>query len=244
MNPMTENEFLELRQSSNWDLRELMERNRKELGLDRYTEFAWHPWRGELVWASGGVPKVVARVQVAGMLSTRNKSWTWGWALTGLPAPVRQDVLKVRQLGEERAVLSLMQPKWAAGEQDAWHMTAIACKLLDGKGAFKCPAPDGATFLVLTDLRPVSDRKRVLGASVCIHVVDEGRPVLLVAKELDGETLAVCGAEDDSTSPMLSLTLDQLLALDDAIAALADLPDGWVALRESADHDWTRSKSE
>lgn len=241
---MSESEQHELRQSANWDLRQLMDRNEKELGLGRYPQFAWHPWRGELVWASHDVPKVVARVQVAGLWSDKNKSWTWGWALPSLLPPVREAVVRVREFGEQRTVLSLLQPKWAATEQDAWHMTAIACKLIEGKGAFKCPGPDGSTFLVFTDLRPVADRTRVFGASVCPHVLDEGRPILVLSREADGEVLAVCGGDDDAGAPMRSLTLDQLLGLDDTLAALADMSDGSVALRESPEQDWARSKSE
>lgn len=244
MNPMSEGEQLELRQSSNWEMRELMEKNRKEFGLDALPQFAWSPWRGELVWAVGGVPKVLARIQVAGILSARNRTWTWAWALQGLVDPVKQASLRVRELGEQRTVLWFSQPRWTATEQDAWQMTAITCKLSGGKGGFKCPTPEGAAFLVLTDLRSVSDRRRVFGAQACSHVLDDGRPILLVWRETEGDVLAFCGADDDTASSTRSLSLDQLLALDPSLDALADMPDGWGAFRESPDAEWVRSKSE
>ena len=50
--------------------------------------------------------------------------------------------------------------------------------------------------------------------------------------------------EDDSPETTKSLPLDKLLGLDGSLADLADMPDGWVALRESPDQDWVRSKSE
>jgi hypothetical protein len=244
MNPMSESEQLELRQSSNWFMRAQMEKLQKEFHLDAFGQYAWHPWRGELVFSSGGVPKIVARIQVAGSLSTRNQSWTWAWAKSDLLPPVQQAALQVRRFGEERAVLSLIQPRWAAKEADAWQMTAIACKLIGAQGAFKCPAQDGATFLVLDGVRDVSDRKRLFGARTCAHVLEEDRPILLVSRETDGEVLAVCGGEDDADGTMRELSLDQLLNLDPDLAALADLPDGWAALRESPGHAWTRSQAE
>jgi hypothetical protein len=242
MEPMSEKELLELRQSSNWHMRALMERNEKELQIAAYPNFAWDAWRGELVFSRGGVPGVVARIQVVGSLSA--KAWTWAWAKPELLPPVRQGVLQVRKFGEERSILSLIQPKWAATEADAWQMTAVTCKLLDAKGAFKCPGAEAATFMVFTDLRSVSDRKRVFGAQTCSHVLEEDRPILLVSRELDGEVLAVCGQEDDSAATSRSLPLDRLLGLDGSLADLADLPDGWVALRDSPEQDWVRSKSE
>src|SRR5687768_766228 len=165
MNPMSEKELQEFRQSSNWFMRERMDQNQKEFQLGAFTHFAWDAWRGELVFASGGVPRVVARIQVAGVL--KNKVWIWAWAKPELLAPVRQAVPRVRQFGEERGILALIQSKWSATEADAWAMTAITCRLNDAKGAFKCPGKDETTFLVFTDIRSVSDRKRIFGAQTC-----------------------------------------------------------------------------
>jgi hypothetical protein len=150
----------------------------------------------------------------------------------------------VRKFGEERAVLALIQPTWAAKESDAWTMTGITCEQAGGKGAFKCPGPDGATFLVITEIRTVDDRRRIFGARTCSHVLEGDRHILLVSRERDGEVLAVCGGEDDAPETTRELTLDQLLALDPSLGALADLPDGWVALRDSAEHEWLRSAGE
>ena len=65
-----------------------------------------------------------------------------------------------------------------------------------------------------------------------------------MSRELDGEVLAVCGGENDSAATTRVLPLDRLLDLDTTLSQLADMPDGWVALRESADSDWVRSKAE
>lgn len=244
MNPMSEKEFQELRQNSNWSMRMQIDRNQKEFQLDTFPRFDWDPWRGELVFSTDGVPKVVAAVQVVGSLSTRFKTWLWAWANSALLPSVRQSVIRVRQFGEERTLLTLIQPKWAAKEADAWQMTAIAHKLTDARGAFKCPSEDGFTFMVFTDLRAVSDRKRIFGTRTCSHVLEDDRPILLVSRERDGEVLAVCGGEDDSAATTRDIPFDQLLGLDPTLNLLAGLPEGWVALRDSPNHDWVRSKAE
>lgn len=244
MNPMSDQEIQEFRQSSNWTMRERMDRVQKEFRLDAYKQFAWDPWRGEIVFANGGVPGVVARIQVAGVLAgKKNPVWTWAWAKPDLLAPVKQAALRVRQFGEERGILSLIQAKWPAQEADAWQMTAVTCRLVDAAGAFKCPGADASTFLVLTDIRGVTDRKRVFGAQTCSHVLDEGRPILLLSREADGEVLALCGGEDDSPAAFRALPLDKLLGLDSSLLDLADMPDGWAAVRESDFQDWARSPS-
>ena len=244
MNPMSEQEFSTLLQQANWFMRGLMDENRRTFQLDAFKRFDWNEWRGELVFTSGGTPKVVARIQLVGTHSTKSKTWVWAWANSnGMPS-VRQAVLKVKEFGKERVSLRLIQPNWSATESDAWGMTALTAKMTDAKGAFRCPTADGFAYMIFTDLRSVSDRTRLFGARTCSHVLEEGLPILLVSRELDGEVLAVCGGEGDGAATARDLSLDQLLNLDSTLATLADMPDGWVALRESPDHEWVRSKAE
>jgi hypothetical protein len=244
MNAMSQQEVTDLKQSSNWILKERMERARKEFGLDAAPQFAWHPWRGELVFSNQGAPKVVARIQVVGSLGVKGNVWTWGWARPDLLPSIRQGALRVRQYGEEHGVPFLIQPKWPAVEADGTQMMAIACKLLDAQGGVKCPGPEGTTFLVFTELRSAVDRKRVFGARACAHVLEQGRPILLLSRETDGEVLAVCGGEDDTPESTRSIPLDRLLNLDGSLADLADMPDGWAAFREAPDQEWARSKAD
>ncbi len=244
MNPMSEQEFQDVLRQANWFMRGLMDENRKAFSLDSYHRFDWDPWRGELVFSSGGTPKVVAKIQVVGTLGAKSNAWVWSWSNPGTLAAVRQAALKTKAFGEERGIIRLIQPRWAAKEQDAWEMTAMTAKLNDAKGAYKCPIQDGFAFMIFSDIRAVSDRKRIFGATGCTHVLSEERPILLVSRELNGDVLALCGGDDDSPESMMDVSLAQLLDLDSTLSALADMPDGWAAMRESADDDWVRSKAE
>jgi len=244
MNPMSEQEFQDVLRQANWFMRGQMEENRKAFQLDSYHRFDWDQWRGELVFSSGGTPKVVARIQIVGSLSAKSNAWVWAWANSSFLAPIRQAVLRTKEFGTERGIVRLIQPKWAAKESDAWEMTAMTAKLAEAKGAYKCPGQDGSTFMVFTDIRAVSDRRQIFGAQTCSHVLEEEQPILLVSKEPDGNVLALCGAENDSSATARNVPLERLLDLDPTLALLADMPDGWVALRESPDHDWVRSKAE
>ena len=244
MDPWSDKEVEDFIRQANWFMRGLNEQVHKEFKLDGFSRFDWNQWRGELVFSSGTVPKVVARIQVAGSLSAKAKTWFWAWANAGILEPVRKSAHRTREFGIERGILRLMQPRWAAQDKDAWEMAAITTKVTDAKGSFRCPAQDGFTYLVMTEIREVSDRKRIFGASTCSHVLDDDRSIHLVSKELDGEVLAVCGGEDDTAESTRDIPLDKLIDLDGSLMALADLPDGWAAMRESADDPWVRSKSE
>lgn len=244
MTPMSEQEFQDYVRDSNWLMRGQMEENRKTFQLDGFQRFDWDQWRGELVFSSAGTPKVVARIQIAGSHSTKSDAWIWAWANSAFLPSLRQASLRAKEFGTERGITRLIQPKWAAKESDAWEMTALTAKLAGAKGAYRVPNPDGFTYMIFNEIRAVSDRKRLFGAQTCSHVLEEGRPILLVSRELDGEVLAVCGGENDSAATTRVLSLERLLALDPSLEELADMPDGWVAMRESADEDWARSKAE
>jgi len=244
MGSMSDKEVEDFLRQANWFMRSQMEQNQKDFQLDSFARFDWHPWRGELVFSSGGVPKVVAKIQVVGNLSSKAKTWFWSWANAGVFDAVRVSARKARDFGIENGILRLMQPRWAAQEKDAWEMTAAATKLSDAKGAFRAPGADGHTYFTFTDIRAVSDRKRVFGAKTCSHVLDDDRSILLVSRELDGEVLALCGGDDDTPETMRDIPLDKLLDFDVALIELADMPDGWVAMRESSGDPWARSKNE
>jgi hypothetical protein len=243
MSPMSEQEFQDTLRQSNWQMRAQIDQNLKDHKLDSYHRFDWHQWRGELVFSSGGTPKVVANIQIVGTLSPKGL-WTWAWANPGYLASVRQAALKTKLFGEAQGITRLFTPKWGARETDAWEMTAMTNKLADGKGAYKIPGKDAATFMIFIDLRAVSDRKRIFGATACAHVAEEDKPILLVSREANGEVLALCGGENDTPDALHDVPLDQLLELDPTLSLLADMPDGWAALRESPDDDWVRSKAE
>jgi hypothetical protein len=244
MAAMSDKEVEDFLRQATWFMRAQMEQNQKDFELASYTRFDWHQWRGELVFSSGSVPKIVAKIQVVGNLSAKAKTWFWSWANSGILDPVRQSARRAREFGIEHGVLRLMQPRWAAQDKDAWEMTAATAKLTDAKGAFRCPGADGYTYMVFTDIRAVTDRKRVFGAKTCSHVLDEDRSILLVSREMDGEVLAVCGGDDDTPETMRDLPLDKLIEFDMALTELADMPDGWVAMRESSGDAWSRSKTE
>lgn len=243
MTPMSEGEFKGFLQQANWFMRGLMDENQKALQIDTYQRFDWNQWRGELVFSTGGTPKVVARIQIVGFHSAKSKAWGWAWANPSYLASVRQAVLRAREFGTERAILRLIQPKWEATESDAWAMTALTARLSEAKGAYRCPSQDGFVYMTFSEIRAVSDRTRIFGARTCSHVLEGDRPILLVSRELDGEVLAVCGGENDTAATTRDLPLDRLLDLDPTLTPLADMPDGWAALRESPEQDWTRTQT-
>jgi hypothetical protein len=61
-------------------------------------------------------------------------------------------MLVVKQFGEEHGLKELVVEKWEAEEVDGWAMTGISAKLLNAKGAYRCPDENGFLFVIFTDV--------------------------------------------------------------------------------------------
>jgi hypothetical protein len=108
---------------------------------------------GQLIFSNDGVPKVIADVQYVGSISTISGTWLWSWANFSILETVKGSILQVCDFGYENHFPHLTIPKWYAGEEDGWHMAAIAAHLLNGKGVYRTPKETGFTFLLITDIR-------------------------------------------------------------------------------------------
>lgn len=73
----------------------------------------------------------------------------------------------------------------------------------------------------------------------CVHVQNEGRSVLFVMHDSDGDWQFLCGA-DHEASEGLVVCLGCAVSADRSLLALSDLPDGWCAFRDSVAAAWVR----
>lgn len=69
----------------------------------------------------------------------------------------------------------------------------------------------------------------------------EGRPILEVYHELDGDWQFLCGADADFDDCKL-VCLGCMVERDETLLELADLPAGWWAYRASEGGAWTRQQ--
>lgn len=79
-------------------------------------------------------------------------------------------------------------------------------------------------------------------AFTCRHVLEEGRPLLLVARESDTtrseDWTLHCGSPDHETDDAVVVHLAHVVRGAPSVRALADLPLDWEADRDDVDSDW------
>ncbi len=142
----------------------------------RYRIGTWPRWdyyldTGELVFSDGGVPKVVASIQVVGTTSKTSRTWMWAWANESLPRGVTERVLEVRQFGVTEGLSKLTEPQLTDNEFLGWEMAAITARIIGAKGAYRCPGDDGFLYAVYID---INDADSCVGAPTKLPS-DEGK---------------------------------------------------------------------
>jgi hypothetical protein len=73
------------------------------------------------------------------------------------------------------------------------------------------------------------------------QVIELGYPVLFVTHYEDDHSWSfLCGTTDNYPEDGRVIGMAEALGLDRTLAAVADLPPGWSARRETKDAEWTR----
>ncbi|MGB9199034.1 MAG: DUF6882 domain-containing protein [Terriglobales bacterium] len=149
---MTTEEFSQFRHEAIHALKRLNEANEKEFRIGSWSRYDYDLDRGTLTFSQEGLAKVVASILVVGTTSQSAGNWLWSWANGNLPDTISEPVKNVRDFGTAENVAELVEPYLPDDEYVGWAMTAIAAKILDAKGAYRCPGTNGYIYMLLTDI--------------------------------------------------------------------------------------------
>jgi len=86
------------------------------------------------------------RFENIGSISYISKTWLWSWANSYCLENTVQNVLKVKEYGEENGFEKLVNEKWDADIYDGWEMAAIAAYLLKAIGVYRVPNEEETIF--------------------------------------------------------------------------------------------------
>jgi len=121
----------------------------EQFGLGEWERWDWDMGSQELVFSHAGQRRVIASVTFVGTHATDSGTWMWAWANDSLPEHVRAALGEVKSAGQECGFRRLVQGHWPADEDDGWAMTAYACEVLGGLGAYRTPSDRGHVYMVI-----------------------------------------------------------------------------------------------
>ncbi|MDZ7969663.1 MAG: hypothetical protein RM368_32770 [Nostoc sp. DedSLP03] len=71
-------------------------------------------------------------------------------------------------------------------------------------------------------------------------ILQGGKPILFVSHDSDDGAWQFHTSENVSIDNAMTVALARIVALDPSIQELADLPLGWIAVRQEVKHSWIR----
>lgn len=141
------------------DFDTLLDRSMEELriktaahdGVWRLSEADWDIDQdaGTIVFTSPNGMTATCSVQIIGTFNTEDNTWLWGWDHPSVDPALQDHAELCRTYGDKHSIDVLTAPKLeGSSEDDAWQLTALACKLAGAQGAYR--GPMGTTLVFVT----------------------------------------------------------------------------------------------
>jgi hypothetical protein len=160
---MNSDDFSRFRHESAHELMRLNDVCAKSFRISFWPRWDYDLARGTLTFSKDDFPRVIASILVVGTSSNSAGTWLWSWANGYLPDNVSEPLKKVREFGLAENLRNLTEPYATDDEQFCWDMTAIAARLMDAKGAYRCPSDNGYIYLIFTDIAYADWPKQIPG---------------------------------------------------------------------------------
>ena len=123
-----------------------------EYGLGSFERWDINQEIGELVFSDNGVSRLVCSVTMLGSFSDKSETWMWGWANPSLLEPLTRDTNALRVYGADNGIEDLTVEKTSATEDEAWALSALACRVLDGLGLYRGPTGNGFVVMMIKSI--------------------------------------------------------------------------------------------
>ena len=120
-----------------------------EYGLGSFERWDIDQEIGELVFSDDRAPTLVCSVTMLGSFSDQSETWMWGWANPSLLEPLTRDTNVLREYGEKNGLEDLTVEKTSATEGEAWALSALSCRILDGLGLYRGPTGNGFVVMMI-----------------------------------------------------------------------------------------------
>lgn len=143
---MTSREFEQYRHQAAHALMDLNEQCENGFHLADWPRWSYDLESASLAFLRDGVPRVIASVQLVGSTREDTRTWRWGWADLDIPHAATARVEEVRAFGEREGLAPLTAETLPDDEYLGWEMAAIAARILQAKGAYRCPREGGGFF--------------------------------------------------------------------------------------------------
>ena len=122
-------------------------------GLDAHDRYDVDLEKENLVFSTGGRPRVVARATLIATFAQPSRVWAWGGYNKNLSTTVREASAALADAIPERDIWEVSTPLFPSDEATAWVLAALVCDRCGGDGVYGTPTANGLAFLLLREVR-------------------------------------------------------------------------------------------
>jgi hypothetical protein len=115
-------------------------------GLGTAERWSLDPAAGTLRWTFPD-KQVEAPVQLLGLFTPADSTWTWAWASPSVPPALAANAEAARAWGEEHGQPFLTQPATVVTEEQAADMAAVAFRLCGATGFYRGPSGSVVAYM-------------------------------------------------------------------------------------------------
>ncbi|WP_269542385.1 DUF6882 domain-containing protein [Cerasicoccus fimbriatus] len=134
------------------EVEELNSNLSQQYGLGSYERWDIDQEVGDLLFSNAGEVQLSCKVVILGSYSSVSETWMWGWANPSLLDHLTKDTERLIEYGEQHNISDLTEPKTEATEDEAWALSAFACRILGGRGLYRGPTGNGFIIMMITEL--------------------------------------------------------------------------------------------
>ena len=152
---MTDAEFNEFLEQALDEIEAKQTQLEAEYNLGHHERFVVDYERNSLVFFNKEAPVAEATVLPVASHVPEKKNLRWSWANKNLPDSVRRRAEDVKKLYKLTGFQLFERESIECDEKMAWEITAMACKCLKARGAYRVPHANLNAYVLITDIKHI-----------------------------------------------------------------------------------------
>ena len=121
-------------------------------GLDTALDWSIDQDKQYIAWTLKDGRTAKAPVQIVGTFNPKDCSFLWAWGHPSSEEPLQEAAKLARAYGEANGDDRFTQRKVIVTEDEAWELTAVACRVAEANGAYRADAGGPLVFVTFGEV--------------------------------------------------------------------------------------------
>ena len=126
-----------------------------EFGIGNCEKFEIDWQSGILKLKENSTVKLIAKITPIGSYSPNNSTWMWAWEYPSIPAPLKDKVERIKELGNITGMEIFAASIFQTETETVWEIAAMACYHLKSMGCYRAAVGGVWVFATIDELQSI-----------------------------------------------------------------------------------------